>query len=168
MLSRGGKVAKGKGDLSREKWSGAHRWQGGNYWAGLRLRLSELLGRVEVAAGAASACRPWTKADTHGTSNRAVLRNFNLNIFEDNWLPLCKKVHKVPGFVNVLSTSAYRPDQGRYPWLLEHSCPAQFQTQQIFAKNCKCKVFTRFYRQSGPAGQDVPDPPCTLFGAVLC
>ena len=102
----------------------------------------ELLGRVEVAAGAASACRPWTKADTHGTSNRAVLHNFNLNIFEDNWLPLCKKVHKVPGFVNVLSTSAYRPDQGRYPRHLEHSCPAQIQTQHIFAKNCKCKVFT--------------------------
>ena len=80
MLSSGGKAAKkGKGDLSREKWSGAHRWQGGNYWAGLRLRLSELLGRVEVAAGAASACRPWTKADTHGTSNGAVLHNFNLN-----------------------------------------------------------------------------------------
>ena len=96
MLSRGGKVAKGKGDLSREKWSGAHRWQGGNYWAGLRLRLrdSELLGRVEVAAGAASACRPWTKADTHGTSTRAGLHNFKLNIWH------------------------------------------------IFAKNCKCKVFT--------------------------
>ena len=43
-------------------------------------RGSELLGRVEVAAGAASACRPWTKADTHGTSNRAVLHNSNLNI----------------------------------------------------------------------------------------
>ena len=141
-LSRGGKVAKGKGDLSREKWSGAHRWQqGGNYWAGLRLRLrdSELLGRVEVAAGAASACRPWTKADTHGTSNRAVLHNSNLNIFENNWLPLCKKVHKVPGFFNVLSTSACRPDQGRYPRHLEHSCPAQFLTQQIFAKIASAK-----------------------------
>ena len=65
---------------------------------------SELLGRVEVAAGAASACRPWTKADTHGTSNRAVLHNSNLNIFKNNWLPLCKKVYKVPGFFNVLST----------------------------------------------------------------
>ena len=148
------------------------------------MRLSELLGRVEVAAGAASACRPWTKADTHGTSNGAVLHNSNLNIFENNWLPLCKKKrYKVLGFVNVLSTLGCRPDQGRYP---RQSCSAQFLPQNVFANACnscvkdvqsvrcsRCQVFTNFYLQTWPAESAVQsectkaDPRCTLFVAVL-
>ena len=97
--------------------------------------------------------------------------------------PCVKKVYKVLGFVNVLSTLGCRPDQGRYP---RQSCSAQFLPQNVFANACnscvkdvqsvrcsRCQVFTSFYLQTWPAESAVQsectkaDSRCTLFVTVL-
>ena len=123
--------------------------------------MSELLGRVEVAAGAASACRPWTKADTHGTSTRAVLHNFNLNIFEEKiGCPCVKKCTKFlvllmfcqPWPADPTKADTHGTSNGAvlHNFNLNNDCNSCVKDVQSVRRS-SCQVFTRFYLQTWPA-----------------